>query len=225
MERHILGSFDEALDNLRDQSLLMASLTERALDSAQKGFMERHLDSCNNVIAGDYEIDQLEIRIDESGVQLLTFFQPVASDLRVVIAQMKLSQHLERIADQCVNIARKARKLLERPTLKETAIIEPLFTYAGTMLKDALQVQIHRQADDAIEVVARDRHLDEMNRLVAEQLTNRISVDPNRTWEHVQLIFIAGHLERIGDLSKSIAQDAVFLVEGRDIRHQNLAQV
>ena len=121
--KHILGTFDEALASLRNNVLMMASLTERSLDHAINGLLQRDDDLCATAIADDEEIDQLEKQVDKDGIDLLLRFQPVASDLRRVVSAMKLSSNLERMADQAVNIARKARKLNQHPPLPETELI------------------------------------------------------------------------------------------------------
>jgi phosphate transport system protein len=116
---HILGTFDEALGTLRNNVLMMSSLTERSLDRAVTGLLQRDDDLCATAIADDEEIDQLEKQVDQDGVDLLLRFQPVAGDLRRVVSAMKLSGNLERVADQAVNIGRKARKLNKHPALAE----------------------------------------------------------------------------------------------------------
>ena len=121
-QNHILGTFDEALATLRNNVLMMSSLTERSLDRAVTGLLQRDDDLCVLAIADDEEIDQLEKQVDKDGVDLLLRFQPVASDLRRVVSAMKLSSNLERMADQAVNIARKARKLNQHPALPEVGI-------------------------------------------------------------------------------------------------------
>src|SRR5258707_8666908 len=121
--KHILGTFDEALASLRNNVLMMSSLTERSLERAMKGLLDRDDDLCANAIADDEEIDQLEIQIDKDGVDVLMRFQPLASDLRRVVSAMKLSSNLERMADQATNIARRARKLNRHPALPELELI------------------------------------------------------------------------------------------------------
>ena len=124
--KHILGTFDEALASLRNNVLMMSSLTERSLDRAINGLLQRDDDLCAIAIADDEEIDQLEKQVDKDGIDLLLRFQPVASDLRRVVSAMKLSSNLERMADQAVNIARKARKLNQHPPLPEMELIMPM---------------------------------------------------------------------------------------------------
>src|SRR5437667_4696279 len=134
--RHILGTFDEALASLRNNVLMMSSLTERSLDRAVTGLLQRDDDLCVLAIADDEEIDQLEKQVDKDGVDLLLRFQPVASDLRRVVSAMKLSSNLERMADQAVNIARKARKLNAHPALPEILLLTPMQDHAMAMLRD-----------------------------------------------------------------------------------------
>src|SRR4029450_7599311 len=117
---------------------MMAGLAERSLDRAMKGLFERDDELCAYAIADDEEIDQLEMQIDKDGVAILLRFQPVASDLRRVVAAMKLSSNLERVADQATNIARRARKLNQHPPLPEVELILPIHAQAGAMFKDSL---------------------------------------------------------------------------------------
>src|SRR5712664_1671287 len=124
--RHILGTFDEALASLRNNVLMMSSLTERSLERAIKGLFQRDDDLCAHAIADDEEIDQLEMQIDKDGVAILLRFQPVASDLRRVVSAMKLSSNLERLGDQATNVARRARKLNQHPPLSEVDLIVPM---------------------------------------------------------------------------------------------------
>src|ERR1700709_88476 len=139
MQNHILGTFDEALSSLRNNVLMMSSLTERSLDRAVRGLLERDDELCVTAIADDEEIDQLEKQVDKDGVDLLLRFQPGASHVRRVVSAMKLSSNLERMADQAVNIARKARKLNRHPALSETDFIEPMYAHAMSMFKDSVE--------------------------------------------------------------------------------------
>src|SRR2546430_6721809 len=117
---------------------MMAGLAERTLDRAVEGLLQRDNNLCVTAIADDEEIDQLEKQIDKDGVDVLLRFQPVASDLRRVVAAMKLSPNIERVADQATNIARRARKLNKHPALPETEIIVPIHAHAMARFKDAI---------------------------------------------------------------------------------------
>src|SRR5918998_2063571 len=148
--QHILGTFDEALSSLRNNVLMMSSLTERSLDRAVTGLLQRDDDLCVLAIADDEEIDQLEKQVDKDGVDLLLRFQPVASDLRRVVSAMKLSGNLERMADQAVNIARKARKLNKHPALPEIEFVAPMFKLAMAMFKDSVDAYIREDVQLAL---------------------------------------------------------------------------
>ncbi|PYL35891.1 MAG: phosphate transport system regulatory protein PhoU [Verrucomicrobia bacterium] len=222
--KHILGTFDEALSSLRNNVLMMAGLAERTLDRAVKGLLQRDDNLCTTAIADDEEIDQLEKQIDKEGVDVLLRFQPVASDLRRVVAAMKLSPNIERIADQATNIARRARKLNRHPPLPEVEIIVPIQAHAMAMFKDAIDAFVREDVDLGRAVVARDKDLDHMNKMANRKLTDRMAQDPKQLRGYLNLIFISRCLERVGDHATNIAEDAVYAAAAEDIRHQALVQ-
>lgn len=221
--KHILGTFDEALASLRNNVLMMAGLAERTLDRAIKGLLQRDDNLCVTAIADDEEIDQLEKQIDKDGVDVLVRFQPVASDLRRVVAAMKLSPNIERIADQATNIARRARKLNRHPPLPEVATIVPIQAHAMVMFKDSIDAFAREDADLGREVVARDKDLDYMNKMANRRLTDRMAQDPKQLRGYLNLIFVSRCLERVGDHAANIAEDAVYAAAAEDIRHQTAA--
>ena len=223
--KHILGTFDEALSSLRNNVLMMAGLAERTLDRAVKGLLQRDDNLCTTAIADDEEIDQLEKQIDKEGVDVLLRFQPVASDLRRVVAAMKLSPNIERIADQATNIARRARKLNRHPPLPEVEIIVPIQAHAMAMFKDAIDAFVREDVDLGRAVVARDKDLDHMNKMANRRLTDRMAQDPKQLRGYLNLIFISRCLERVGDHATNIAEDAVYAAAAEDIRHQTIAAV
>ncbi len=218
--RHILGTFDEALTSLRNNVLMMAGLTERTFDRAMRGLLERNDDLCANAIADDEEIDQLEKLVDKEGVDLLLRFQPVASDLRRVVAAMKLSPNIERVGDQATTVARRARKLNRHPALVETELIEPLYALAMSMFKDAIDAYVKEDVPLAMAIIPRDDELDEMNATVQRQLIECMAHDPEQLRGYLNLIFVARCLERVGDHATNIAEDAVYAAAAEDIRHQ-----
>lgn len=221
--KHILGTFDEALSSLRNNVLMMAGLAERTLDRAIKGLLERDDNLCVTAIADDEEIDQLEKQIDKDGVEVLLRFQPVASDMRRVVAAMKLSPNIERIADQATNIARRARKLNKHAPLPEVEMIVPIQAHAMAMFKDAIDAFAREDADLGRAVVARDKELDQMNKVANRKLTDRMAQDPKQLRGFLNLIFISRCLERVGDHATNIAEDAVYAAAAEDIRHQTVA--
>lgn len=221
MPTHILTNFEDALRSLRNDALMMGSLTERNLENTRKGLFERDEDWCNTVIADDEEIDTLEVQVDREGINVMLRFHPLASDLRNVIATMKLSVNLERVADQAVNIARRGRKLIHRPPVPELAELQPLFNLAEIMVKDAIRAFANQDLDLARGLAERDRELDESNRTFAEKMTDLMSKNVELIPSYMDLIFIARFLERIGDQAKNIGEDTVYAVCAEEIRHIN----
>jgi len=216
---HILSGFELRLMEFRKNALMMGSLTQRSIARAWKGVMERDEGSCNTVIADDEEIDILEVQIDQEGIALLLKFQPLASDLRHVIATMKFSANLERISDQAVGIARRARKLNLKARIPEAAELEPMFRHADSMVRDAIKAYADQDAELARTLKGRDRELDTLNREFANKLTELMQKNPVQIEEYLEMIFIARFLERIGDQATSISEDTVFAVDAEDIRH------
>jgi phosphate transport system protein len=220
ISKHILGTFDEALATLRNNVLMMASLTERSLDNALSGLMERDDDLCATSIADDEEIDQLEKQVDKDGIELLLRFQPVASDLRRVVSAMKLCSNLERMGDQAVNIARKARKLNRHPALPEVELIAPMRDHSMQMFKDSVDAYMREDVELARGLKARDKALDEMNSDASRRLIECMAQNPEQLRGYLNLMFIARHLERVGDHATNIGEDAVYAAAAEDIRHQ-----
>jgi phosphate transport system protein len=221
--RHILTSFEDALDNLRKDVLMMSSLASRSLENARKGLFERDEDWCNTVIADDEEIDALEIQVDSEGMDIMLRFHPFASDLRNVIAAMKTSVNLERASDQSVGIARRARKLIALPLLPVISRIEPIFNLASSVFNDAIKSYADNDIDLARTIKVRDKELDELNRDFADKLTELMPQNPENIRAFLELIFVARCLERIGDQAKNIAEDVIYAVSVKDIRHSNSA--
>ncbi|HKP01866.1 MAG TPA: phosphate signaling complex protein PhoU [Chthoniobacterales bacterium] len=221
--KHILGTFEEALSSLRNNVLMMSSLTERSLDRAITGLLKRDDDLCAVAIADDEEIDQLEKQMDKDGIELLLRFQPVASDLRRVVSAMKLSSNLERMADQGTNIARRARKLNQHPPLPEAELMRPMYVHAMAMFKDAVDAYVREDVQLARSVVPRDQGLDDMNSSASRRLIERMAEDPGQLRGYLNLIFVSRCLERVGDHATNMAEDAVYAAAAEDIRHQHSA--
>lgn len=219
--KHTLTNFEEALTGLRNNVLLMSSLTARSLENALSGLRDRNDDLCLQTIADDEEIDQLEKQIDKDGVELLIRFQPVASDLRRVVSAMRLSPNLERIADESVSIARKARKLNRHRELPEVELITAMGVQAMRMLRESVGAYVHEDVAEGRAMKTRDATLDAMNAEAASRMLARADQDPEQLRGYLNLMFIAGHLERVGDHATNIGEDAVYAVAAEDIRHQS----
>lgn len=219
LHRHILREFDLALESLRADVLMMASLTERNLQNSMSCLLDRNVTLCEATIADENEIDALEKKIDSDGVEILVRFQPVASDLRQVVGTMKVAPNLERVADQAAKIARRSRKLSFEPELDEAGTLGPMFAEVINLFRDSIRAYADENVTLARGLRARDRGVDQMNQDLAAIFTARMAEQPDRITDYLNLIFIARHLERVGDHAKNIAEDAVYVSQAEDIRH------
>lgn len=219
--RHILRAFDTALDGLRADALMMASLTDRNLQNAMSCLLDRNPELCATTVADEQEIDALEKKVDRDGVEILLRFQPVASDLRQVVSTMKLGSNLERVADQAVKIAQRSRKLTMEPELDEAIALGPLFIDAIALFRDSIRAYADGDVVLARSLRERDQEIDQMNHDIADDLTAKMADQPDRIPDYLNLLFIARHLERVGDHAKNIGEDAVYKAEAEDIRHPN----
>jgi phosphate transport system protein len=217
--KHIISSFDAALYGLKNDVLMMSSLTDRMFQAAVEGLLNLDGDLCNQVVADDDEIDLLEKKVDLDGINLLVRFQPVASDMREVISAMKISTSLERIADQSVNIARRAKRLNARPAMPELALLKPNYHLALLIFRDSIRAFADGDCEHARTLKLKDRELDALT----DDLTDRLSgvVAHHSEWVpgYLDLIFVARAFERIGDNSANIAEDSFWRDQAEDIRH------
>jgi phosphate transport system protein len=218
-KKHILKTFEEALESLRAQVLTMAELTRRIVRHAERGLFERDDTYCTAAIADDAEIDQLEKDVDHAGISILLHYQPVASDLRGVISAMKVSSNLERVGDQAVTIARRARKLNVRPQLDDIALLRPIFDIACRLLDDSLRAYSEQDAKLARGLRERDRQVNAAEAALNKEIVRRIPEVPDRVECYLDLTFIARCLERVGDHAVNIGEDTVYSAEAEDIRH------
>jgi phosphate transport system protein len=217
---HIFHEIDTAMSGLKDKVLLMASLTRQNLERAIQALLNRDIDLARMVIGDDTEVDDLEVKIDQQGMDILVRFHPVASDLRLVITSMKTANNLERISDHAVNIAKRAKKICKSSESLETTIIEPLYTMAEKLLRDALLAYTDANSNIGGSLKSSDKELDAAHKEVAVLLSSRLEGAGGRAESLLHLILVARSLERIGDLAVNIGEDSVFLSEARDIRHE-----
>jgi len=218
--RHILQDFDAALHSLRADVLMMASLTDRNLQNAMACLLDGNIELCAVAVADELEIDELEKKIDNDGVEILLRFQPVASDLRHVISTMKVSANLERIADQAVRVAQRARKLAMPSAAEDAHGLGPMFVETTNLFRDSVRAFADEDVTLALSIKDRDRDIDQINHDITDDLTEKMAVHPERITDYVNLIFIARHLERVGDHAKNIGEEAVYAAEAEDIRHR-----
>jgi phosphate transport system protein len=221
MNPHIFRDFDKAMASLKADLLSMASLARQNLERAMRSLLERDIDLARSVIADDSDVDDLERKIDQAGMEILVKFHPVASDLRLVITSMKMTHNLERISDHAVNIAKRSKKICKSSlVLEEAALAEPLYTLADGLLRDALTAFTDANSELAEKLKPRDKELDRLHKQMIASLSGRLEDSSGRSENLIHLIFVARSIERIGDLAVNIGEDAVFLGEARDIRHE-----
>jgi len=217
--KHISSSFDVALYGLKNDVLMMSSLTDRIFQTAFEALLKRDTELCGHVIAEDEEIDNLEKQVDQDGVNLLIRFHPVAFDMREVVSAMKVSSHLERIADKSVSIARRAKHMNSRPSVRELALLEPAYRLALTIFHDSVRAFADGDYELALTLKLKDRQLDALTNDVNEKLAQRAALDSELLASYVDLIFVAHALERIGDHATNIAEDCFWRDQAADIRH------
>jgi phosphate transport system protein len=217
--KHISSSYDAALYGLKNDVLMMSSLTDRILQTAFEAFLSRNSELCDQVIAEDEEIDTLEKQVDQEGVSLLIRFHPVASDMREVVSAMKVSTNLERVGDQSVTITRRAKRLNGRSLLSEVALLEPAYRLALAIFRDSIRAFAERDSALAQTLKARDKELDVLTTDIGEKLVVRATADPENVPSYLDLIFVGRALERIGDHATNIAEDSFWRDQATDIRH------
>lgn len=216
---HILRDFDSAITSLKGEVLSMAAKARHNLERAIRSLMERNQELANSVIADDDEVDELERIIDQRGMDILVKYHPLATDLRMVVSSMKISMNLERISDHAVNIAKRAKKIMATTELNDVNLIEPLYTLADHLLRDAISAYSDGNGTLGASLHARDKELDRMDKETTLRFGSRIEDSQGRSQEYLHLIFIIRSLERVGDLASNIGEDAVYLEHAKDLRH------
>lgn len=197
----------------------MAAKARHNLERAVRALLERNLELANAVIADDDEVDDAERKIDQLGMEILVRFHPVATDLRLVVSSMKISMNLERISDHATNIAKRAKKLTHGQDLPDVNLIEPLYTLADHLLRDAISAYSDRNAVLGASLHGRDKELDRLHNAATATFGSRIEQSSGRSQDYLHLILVTRSLERVGDLATNIGEDAVFLEAARDLRH------
>ena len=219
MELH--RRLDDELDSLRDRVLLLGGETETALQRAMHALIERDTVAAREVLAGDDAIDQLEVEIDRLCIDVIALRQPAARDLRFVVSVAKITPILERIADHACNIARAAIDLNDEPQLKPYIDLPRMAAHASNMLHAALDAFTSGDAPAARAVIERDDEIDELYDQIFHNLIEMMVADPTTTTRAARLLFVAKHLERIGDYVTDICELTVYMAEAAFIKHSN----
>jgi len=212
---HIVKSFDEALNDMRALVTRMGGLAEAQIAAGVKALAQRDEDLARKVIAGDAAIDTLEDEIDDAAVRLIALRQPMAIDLREVIAALKISSDIERIADYAANVAKRSIALNQTPPVPSASAIPRLARLVQNILKDTLDAYAERDAERAIDVWHRDEEVDEMYTGLFRELLTYMMEDVRNITPCTHLLFIAKNIERMGDHATNVAENIHFLVTGK----------
>ena len=215
MERHL----DLELDGLRDDLVRMAGLAEAAIGLAVKALVSRDAEMARQVIASDDAINTLEVEIDERCLRTMARYQPEAKDLRFLAMALKINNDLERMGDQAVNIAERTLELLKEPLLKPLIDLPRMAELAQRMVKDSLDAFVQQDVARAREVCRQDDQVDRLDDQIFRELLTYMMQDPRAITRAVNLILVSRHLERIADHATNIAEDVIYLTEGKTIKH------
>lgn len=211
--------FEEEMARLKQRLLIMASHAESSLSNAIKSLVDRNDELARRVIDDDSILDQFEIEIDEISIALLALQGPLASDLRLITIAMKISHDLERVGDEATTISRRSIELMQEPQLKPYVDIPRMTALALDMLRQALAAFVNHDTAKARSVIPQDKEVDAINRQLHRELVSYMIEKPNTITRCLNLMVISKSIERIADHATNIAEEVVFLYEGRDIRH------
>ena len=211
--------FHDELSHVKVRLLTMSGEAEAALGLSVEALLERDPERAQRVIQGDRIIDTMEMEVEEMCANLLALQQPMARDLRMLLSALKIANDLERVGDHAVNIAQSAERLAQsRPIAPEPEIVE-MARLTREMLSDALEAFIRGDAAAGREICLRDDKVDALHRSVFRILLTHMMEDPHTIGAGMELFLVSRNLERVADLATNIAEDVVFLVEGKSIKH------
>jgi phosphate transport system protein len=211
--------FQDELEQLKARLLEMGGLAEEQVRQAVKGLVHRDRDLIARVLTGDDPLNALHIEVDNRCFTLLALYQPMAVDLRAIVSAVKINTDLERVGDLAINIAEAVVRYMRHAPVKELIDIPRMATIAQTMLRDALDAYVRRDTALAQTVLDADDSLDSLKTHVFRELLTFMLQDPGTIEPALDLILISRHLERIGDHATNIAEDVIFMVLAKDVRH------
>ncbi|HYB95327.1 MAG TPA: phosphate signaling complex protein PhoU [Vicinamibacterales bacterium] len=218
MER-VFRHFQEDLETLKERLLAMGGLAEERVRESIRGLMERDNAAIDAVLASDEPINELHMEVDDRCFKLLALHQPMAADLRVIVAAVKINTDLERVGDLAVNIAEAAKRYLQHAPVKPLIDIPRMGDLAQKMLRDSLDAFVRRDMVLAEAVLAADDTLDALKTQIFRELLTYMLQSPDTIEPALDLILISRHLERIGDHATNVAEDVIFILSARDVRH------
>jgi phosphate transport system protein len=207
------------LQELKEKLLTMAALVEGAIRDAVQSLVKRDSELAKKTFEGEDRINAMELAIDDMCLKLLALMQPMAADLRFITSAMKITTDLERMGDQAVNIAERAISLNQEPQIKPYIDIPRMAEIAQSMVKDVLDAFVNRDSKLARSVCERDDLVDGLNDQVFRELLTYMNSDPQTITRSIHLMIVCRCLERIGDHATNIAEDVIFMLDARVIKH------
>jgi phosphate transport system protein len=211
--------FQEELEQLKARLLEMGGLAEEQVRLAVKALVQRDRGLIARVLTGDDPLNALHIELDNRCFTLLALYQPMAVDLRAIVAAVKINTDLERVGDLAINIAEAAQRYVAHPPVKKLIDIPRMANIAQSMLRDALDAFVRGDTALAETVLNEDDALDSLKTQIFRELLTYMLADPATIEPALDLILVSRHLERIGDHATNIAEDVIFMVSARDVRH------
>ena len=212
--------FHQELEELKHRILAMAGMAEQAVDLAVQAYSQREPALCQRVLNNEPSINRAEREVDEFAVDLLAMQQPMAIDLRFILAVIKINADLERVGDQAVNIAQRVIHMIEYSPAELPVDIPAMAAKVRKMVRDALQSFIEGDTDLAKRVLEADDEVDRMNKEAFANLSNCMQTKPDSAAQALDALSIARNLERVADHATNIAEDVIFWVRGADVRHR-----
>jgi phosphate transport system protein len=227
MNEHVSKRFDSELESLRSRVMQMGGLVETQITRAIESFVSGDQDLMQQVIADDHQVNGLEVSIDDDCAHIIARRQPTAGDLRMVMAVSKIVTDLERIGDEAAKIARMGKEIYQRDKLLIPRLtdIRKVGGVGVSMLRDVLDAFVRLDVMDATRIIREDQAVDDQFRGILRQLITYMMEDPRTISTALDIVFIAKSIERIGDHSKNIAEDVIYIVKGTDVRHIAIEQL
>jgi phosphate transport system protein len=221
MTRH----FDEQIQGLLEKLVLMGRLAESMIQAALRTLIERDERHCEEVHRKEREVNELQIEVDDRAVKLTALQQPVGTDVRFLFMASRIASELERIGDQAINICENAHHVLQAPPMKPIIDIPMMGEIAERMVRDSLESLVQRDCGLANHVLEEENKVDSLRDQIFRVLLTYMMADPGTIQRALALILISRNLERVGDHATNIAEEVIYLVEGREVRHKHEVKV
>jgi len=216
MSQHFLRE----IDTLKKKILTVGAVVEERIAQAITAVVKHDAALAQRVAEGDDEIDEMEVEVEEDCLKILALYQPVAIDLRFVVAVLKMNNDLERMADTAVNIARRAEYLAQYPQVDLPPSLAEMTQKVQAMVQQSLDALVHGDTALARKVCMADREVDQLNRAMHVRIQQEIREHPDQVERLIHTLSVSRHLERIGDLATNVAEDVIYTVEGEIVRHR-----